>query len=187
MLSPTSQGMLNAARHEIQVKLDEAKKEIEAKVGTVISDMLGKMNGVEEALRKMEAKGEALREQMETRQAEMVSQLSNIVGEATSEFTKHRGVIDSVANEVQITTKDIATLTHGLREELDDIRAKLSIVSSTTDSGGPAAAFSSELRSELDGITAELVKLRAAVASGGTAAAGHGGGGKLGGFIPWKT
>ena len=47
------------------MKLYEAKKEIETKVGTVVADMLGKMNGVEEALRKMEAKGEALHEQME--------------------------------------------------------------------------------------------------------------------------
>ena len=187
MLSPSSAGMLRAAHQELQQKLDEAKKEIESKVGTVVADMLGKMNGVQEALRQMETKGEALHEQMEKRQAETVTQLTSIVGEATSEFTKHRNVIDSIANEVQITKKDIATLTSGLREELDDIRAKLLIVSSATDSGGSAAAVSSELRSELDGITAEIVKLRAAMASGGSATAGHGGRGKLGGFIPWKT
>ena len=178
---------MTQARNELQAKLEEAKREIEAKVGSVITDMLAKMNTIEEGMQKMNSKGEALHEQMEKKQAETITQLSSIVGEATSEFNKHKGVIDGIANEVMTTKQDIAMLTSGLREELDDIKAKLLVVSSTTDSGGSATAVSSELRSELDGITAEIVKLRAAMVSGGSATANHGGGGKLGGFIPWKT
>ena len=185
MLSPTG-GILTQARQELQVELEKAKREIEAKVGSVITDMLGKLSSIEDNMRKLETKGEGLHEVMEKKQAETVTQLSSIIGEATSEFTKHRGVIDGIANEVLTTKKDIAVLTSGLREELDAIRAKLLTLGSATDSVGSANAVSSELRSELDGITAELVKLRAAVASGGTAAASHGGGGKLGGFISWK-
>ena len=177
MLSPTG-GILTQARQELQVELEKAKREIEAKVGSVITDMLGKMNSIEDNMRKLEVKGEGLHDQMEQKQAETVTQLSNIVGEATSEFNKHRGVIDGIANEVLTTKKDIAVLTSGLREELDEIRAKLLTLGSATDSGGSAAAVGSELRSELDGITAELVKLRAAMASGGSATAGHGGGGE---------
>ena len=78
-------------------------------------------------------------------------------------------------------------MTTGLREELDSIRANIQVLNSSTVSGGSATAYSSELRGELDGMKAELANLRASVVSGGSATANHGGGGKLGGFIPWKT
>ena len=82
------------------------------------------------------------------------------MGEAASEFGKHRDVINGVAEEIQTTKKEIGSMTVGLREELDEIKARLLSVSSTTGSGSPAAAASGELRSELDAMAAELVKLR---------------------------
>ena len=86
-----------------------------------------------------------------------------------------------MSEEAQATKKDISAMTIGLREELDEIKARLLSVSSTAGSGSSAAAASGELRSELDALASELVQLRSAIGSGSSAAAPHGGGGKLGG------
>ena len=165
-------------RAELQGDLDAAKADIQLKVGNVVTELHGKMSTVDDALRKLESAGQALFEKMDTEKAETVTKLQSIMADAGSEFEKHKGVINKVADDVQTTKKDSMAMIVGHREEMDGIKATIQSLSSTASSGGPAAAASCELRLELDALASELVKLRSTMVSGGPAAAPHGGWGK---------
>ena len=55
-LSPSG-GILTCIRRELQVDLDAAERDIEVKVGIVVTDLHAKMSTVDEALRKLETAG----------------------------------------------------------------------------------------------------------------------------------
>ena len=107
--------------------------------------------------------------------------------EATSEFDKHRSAIDQVASEVSGMQQAISAMTAGLRDELNQLQTKVASLQSSSVSRGDAPAGGDDVRRELDMIKAEILVLKSSDVSRGGASSGVGDGGKLGGFIPWKT
>ena len=185
-LTPTTAGLLQGLRAQLNADVENAKNEIQEKVGAVVTEMHSKIREVDNGLLKLTEAGKAIMDKIEAEKAETITHIQTFVADAASEFGKHRSVIEGVAQEVGRMQKDVTSMTTGLREELDQIKSQLGSVQATVASRGPAAARDSELWAEVEKLKGELQYLKLSDASRGPAAARVDGGGKLWGFIPWK-
>ena len=105
MMTPTSAGILQGIQNQLQQDVEKAKQDIEANVGAVLTEMNAKLREVDTSLNNLTEAGKAIIEKIEKEKAESVTQLQGFVGEAASEFGKHRGAIEKVATEVHDTQK----------------------------------------------------------------------------------
>ena len=107
--------MLTALRQELQDDLEAAKREIEQKVCSVVTDLHGQLASVEKTLQSLQTAGQSVMENVDAEKGEMTTKLYSIIADASSEFEKHKGAINQIAEDVQSTKKDIIGLTTGLR------------------------------------------------------------------------
>ena len=177
--------MLNALRGALQVDVERAKAEIEAKVGTVVTDMHTKLKEVDQGMLKLTDAGRQVMEKLEQEKAETITHIQGFVAEAGAEFTKHRAAIEQIARDMTDTQKNIQSMTTGLREELDLIRAQVGSLQTSTTSQR-TTSDDAALKAELMKMQAEIQNLKSVEASRGSAAARFSDGGKMGGFLPWK-
>ena len=175
-LSPKTSGILQGLRGLLQADVEAAKADIQEKVGNVVTEMHAKIRDIDNGMLKLTEAGKAVMDKLEVEKAETITHVQGFVADAASEFGKHKAVIEGIAAEVASTQKNVASMTTGLREELDQIRGQLGGLQATVASRGTAAARDSELQAELEKMKAEIQSLKLSDASRGTAAAGVGGG-----------
>ena len=175
-LTPTTAGLLQGLRMQLNADVETAKADIQEKVGTVVTEMHSKLREVDAGLLKLTEAGKAIMDKMEAEKAETITHVQGFVADAASEFGKHRAVIEGIATEVTNTQKSVTQMTTGLREELDQIRGQLGSLQATVASRGPTAARDGELKAELETLKAEIQSLKLSDASRGTAAARVGSG-----------
>ena len=157
--------------------VENAKREVTNQVGTVLTDMNAKLRDMDNGLLKLTEAGKAIVDKLEAEKAETITVVQGFVGEASSEFGKHRAAIESVATEVRDTQKNIASMTAGLRDELDDIRAQMGRLQTAVASGAGTTLGDSAMRTEMEVMKGEVQSLKLSEASRGSAAARVGGGG----------
>ena len=146
-VNPTSPsgGMLSTLKQQLQVEFERMK----ADLAIVVTNVQAKLKDVDKEMLTVKEAGKTILEQLEANEAKSVTRLHEVVGNASSEFSRHREAIDKVASEVHGTQKNIATMTAGLCEELDLIRGQVSSLGKA-DGGGSPAAVGLELRQELE-------------------------------------
>ena len=92
-LSPSSAGFLQGLWQQLLQDVEQAKQEIQGKVGDVITDMHAKLRDVDQGLLKLTEAGKAVMDKLEKEKAETITHVQGFVGEAASELGKHRSTI----------------------------------------------------------------------------------------------
>ena len=186
-LSPSSGGLLAQLRVQLNADLEAAKAEIQSKLGTVVTEVHAKVSQVDQGLLQLTDAGKRVMEELDRQKGETVTRIQAVIGEATAEFDKQRTAIGQVAAEVTENKQAIGAMTSRLRDELDQLKGQMASLHSSVASRGLASSGDDGVRQELDAIKADILLLKSVDASRGLAPPGEAGGGKLGGFIPWKS
>ena len=139
-LSPTSAGLLQGLRNQLLQGVEAAKQDVQTKLGAVLTDMNTKLRDVDQGLLKLTEAGKAIMDKLEKEKADTITHVQGFVGEAASEFGKHRAAIEQVAGEVRDAQKNITSMITGLRYELDQMRAQMGSLQTAVASRGSAAA-----------------------------------------------
>ena len=89
--------LLAQLRGQLAQGLERAKVNIESNLGTVVTDVNQKVNMVDATLLELKAAGQKIMEDVDRQNGEPATRNQAVIGDATSEFGKHRNAIGQVA------------------------------------------------------------------------------------------